>query len=86
MLLFLEKWENAVEAIRRSHEVRGKVGVHVHTYSSFHHSNQVNSLEDLLKLVNDMPKLVGPTGRPVFMELVPLHSLDSSYPLVYENQ
>lgn len=83
---YLAKWENAVEEIRRNHEVRGEVNVQVHTYSSFLFKNDVSSPEGLLNAVREMPKSIGSKGRPVYMELAPLHNMDKSYPVVFENQ
>lgn len=86
LFFYLAKWENAVEEIRRNHEVRGEVHVHVHTFSSFLFKHDLSSPEDLLNAIHEMPTLIGKKGRPVYMELAPIHNLDESFPAVYANQ
>lgn len=78
-------WNKAVNAINANEDIRGSVRVSSHIYSTGKITEDVLSPESLMKAIKSFPENVGPIGRPLLMDLKPLHDLDKRYPKVEEN-
>nr|WBW70113.1 venom protein [Lampona murina] len=79
-----KRWQEALNAVSKNEEIRGEVTVHVHAHSTFPFQHNLTSFTGLLNAIKEVPKLVGPVGKPIGMELLPLYALDPKYPEVEE--
>lgn len=74
-----------MDALEKNGDIRGKVQVSTHVYSTVELHQDITSPESVLQVMDDFPDLVGSVGQPLFMNLKPLHDLDDQFPVVKES-
>ncbi|KAF8788673.1 hypothetical protein HNY73_006689 [Argiope bruennichi] len=75
-------WQSALAALRQDEELKDNVNVEVHVYSSVPHSEDITSPDSILKAIKKFPEDVGKLGKPLYVELKPLHDLNHKFPIV----
>ncbi|GBM53821.1 hypothetical protein AVEN_24099-2-1, partial [Araneus ventricosus] len=78
----VDLWQKAMSALNQNKDLKDRVNVEVHVYSSVPHSEAISSPDSILKGIRKFPEDVGKLGQPMYVELKPLHDLNHKFPVV----